>query len=116
MEFTASLKKNFEFKKVYAKGKSHASPSVVVYCRKNNGKKNRLGITVGSKVGNAVVRNLMRRRLKEIYRLNESCIRPGYDIILVARVRSVEVPYVRLQSEVIKSLKSLGLLEEKASL
>lgn len=115
MKFTASLKKNFEFKRVYAKGKSHAAPSVVVYCRKNNGSMNRLGITVGSKVGNAVVRNRVRRRLKEIYRLNESCVRPGYDIILVARLRSVEAPYLRLQSEILKSFRALGILEETAS-
>ncbi len=112
MQYTTSLKKNFEFKRLYAKGKSHVSHSVVVYCRKNRGGSNRLGITVRVRVGKAVVRNLIRRRLREIYRLNEPIMRSGYDIILVARVRSVYVSYGELHSEVLKAFRELGLLKE----
>lgn len=113
MEHTISLKKNFEFKRVYAKGKSRVSPAVVVYARKNRGGENRLGITVSVKVGKAVVRNRIRRRLHEIYRLHEHTLISGYDIILVARVRAAFASYSQLESAVLSSLKALGLMAEK---
>ena len=88
MKYTVSLKENRVFRRLYAKGKSAVGPAMVLYCRKNGGKENRLGFTVGTKLGCAVVRNRVRRRLREIYRLNEEKLRPGYDIVVVARVRA----------------------------
>ena len=61
-----SLTKNYEFKRLYNKGKSAASKYVVVYYARNNSAINKLGITVSTKLGGAVKRNRIRRRLKEI--------------------------------------------------
>jgi ribonuclease P protein component len=85
LRFSISLKKNHEFRRLYNKGKSAASRYMVVYCRKNGRAENRVGFTVSAKLGCAVRRNRIRRRLKEIYRLRESDLTPGYDVVVVAR-------------------------------
>ena len=71
MKYTVSLKENRVFRRLYAKGRSAVSPTMVLYCRKNGRRENRLGLTTGTKLGHAVVRNRVRRRLREIYRLQE---------------------------------------------
>ena len=109
MKFTVSLKENRVFRRLYAKGKSAVGPAMVLYCRKNGGKENRLGLTVGTKLGGAVVRNRVRRRLREIYRLNETKLRPGYDIVVVARVRAVHSRYDRLEAQFLSLADKLGL-------
>ena len=113
MKFTTSLRKNHEFRRLYSKGKSSASQCVVVYCRRNGRVENRLGITVSTKIGGAVQRNRVRRRLKEIYRLNERILRTGYDIVIVARMRSRFVSYRELESSVLSLFKKLGLDGDK---
>jgi len=110
MKFSTSLKKNYEFKRLYNRGKSAASKYAVVYCNKNGRDKNRLGITVTTKLGGAVRRNRIRRRLKEIYRLNEPALRKGYDIVLVARMRCTDAPWRELESSVLYLFKKLELL------
>jgi len=109
LKFTTSLKKNHEFKRLYSKGKSAATQSAVVYYRRNATAGNRLGITVSTKIGGAVQRNLVRRRLKEIYRLNEEKLHEGFDIVVVARVKSRYVGYRELESSVISLFKKLNL-------
>ena len=109
MKYTVSLKENRVFRRLYAKGKSAVGPAMVLYCRKNGGKENRLGFTVGTKLGCAVVRNRVRRRLREIYRLNEEKRRPGYDIVVVARVRAVHSRYDQLERQFLSLADKLGL-------
>ena len=110
MKITVSLKGNRAFRRMYAKGKSLASGTVVVYCRRNGSPSNRLGLTVGTKEGKAVLRNKVRRRLREIYRLNEEKLRPGWDIVLVARSRAGEAKYRELERDLLRTMGRLGLL------
>ena len=79
MEHTVSLKLNHVFRRLYGRGKSAVNPCLAVYCRKNNLGYSRLGLTVGVKLGKAVVRNRTRRRIKEAYRIHEGAFFPGYD-------------------------------------
>ena len=60
LEFTDSLKLNYEFRRAYRKGRSAAEPCLVVYARRNGKAGNRLGFTVSNKLGCAVVRNRVR--------------------------------------------------------
>ena len=110
MEFTSTLKKNYEFRRLYSKGKSCANAYLVVYCRKNHSGRSRIGYTVSNKVGHAVVRNRIRRRLREIYRLHEDRFVPGYDIVVVARVRAVHSSYAVLERDFLRLAKKLQLL------
>jgi len=110
MKFTVPLTKNHEFKRLYSKGRNAASKTVVVYCARNRNAENRLGITVSAKLGGAVQRNRIRRRLKEIYRLNEHSLLTGYNIVLVARSRSRYAGWSELESSVLSLFSKLGLL------
>ncbi len=108
MEHTSSLKTNNDFRRVYRKGTSAVRPCLVVYIQKNRLEANRLGFTVTAKVGKAHTRNRVRRRLREIYRLNESGIQPGLDMVVVARSRAAEVTYMRLEKEFKSACQELG--------
>ena len=110
MHHTYSLTKNYEFKRLYNKGKSAASKCVVVYCMRNRKAENRLGITVSTKLGGAVHRNRIRRRLKEIYRLNEHNFRKGYSIVIVARQRSKDAGWDELQASVLYLFGKLNFI------
>ena len=107
-----SIKLNSDFRRIYAKGKSAVSPCVVVYCRKNRLGTNRVGFTVSKKLGKAVVRNRVRRRLREIMRLNRERLEQGYDLILVARTRAVEAEYRRLETDVLNCCGRLHLMKK----
>lgn len=112
MKNSVSMKKNHEFRRLYAKGKNCATATLVVYYRRVNRNYNQLGFTVGTKVGNAVTRNKVRRRLREIYRLNEDKLFVGLDIVVVARVKSRYVDYSQLEKDFLFACGKLGILAE----
>lgn len=109
MKKAVTLKQNHEFRRLYNKGKSAVAPSLVIYCRKNSLGHNRLGITVSTKLGGAVVRNRARRRLREAYRLSAASLQPGYDLVLVARTRVLTVPFQQLLEQFEKNCRTLHL-------
>ena len=115
MKYTVSLKENRVFRRLYAKGRSAVSPTMVLYCRKNGRRENRLGLTTGTKLGHAVVRNRVRRRLREIYRLQEHRLSPGYDIVVVGRDRAVYSRYAELERDFLRLAKKLQLLSPQGS-
>lgn len=113
MKHTVSLKQNHEFRRLYNKGKSAVSPYFAVYCRKTGRQESRLGITTGVKLGNAVKRNFVRRRIRELYRTNEHKLLPGFDIVVVARTRAIYGRYADLERAFLQQMKKLGLLVQK---
>src|SRR4051812_37276340 len=84
------LRRPADFKAVYDFRASASSGPVVVYAKRNELGHNRLGLSVSKKVGNAVVRNRTRRRLRETYRLVREQLLAGFDLVVVAR--SAELP------------------------
>ncbi len=111
MKFSTSLKLNHIFRRLYATP-GHANAYLVLYARKNRLSGNRVGITTGKKLGHAVVRNRVRRRLREIYRLNEQRFRPGWDIVVVARGRSVDAGFAELTRAYLSLAAKAGILQE----
>ena len=83
-------------------------------CRKNREGRSRFGYTVSARLGHAVVRNRVRRRLREIVRLNGARLVPGYDVVIVARSRCVDAEYRKMEEAYLKAIKKLGLLREDA--
>ncbi len=86
MKSTYVIKANHEFRRLYHRGKSAANRYLVLYCMKNRRPYNRLGLTVSAKFGGAVQRNRAKRLFREAYRLHESELKQGFDLVLVARV------------------------------
>ena len=113
MKITVSMKENHLFRRLYNKGKSAADGRLAIFVRRNGGKTTRLGFTVSTKLGHAVVRNRTRRRLREIYRLHEEQIVPGMDIVVVARVRAAQSTYRQLEVSFLRLAEKLGLLKKE---
>jgi ribonuclease P protein component len=87
------LRRRNDFTRVYKKGKSYANKYLVVYVLPNGRAVDRFGFSVGKRVGKAVTRNRMRRRLREICRLHVGLLTPGYDIVVIPRNPALEVDY-----------------------
>ena len=85
---------------------------LVLYARKNRTDGNRVGVTVSKKLGKAHVRNRTRRRIREVYRLNEEKFQPGWDIVVVARTKAVEAPFEKLTASYLTLAKKAGLLKK----
>ena len=114
MRNTVSIQENHVFRQLYRRGNTAADGLLALYCRKNRRAGNRLGLTVSSKLGHAVLRNRLRRRLREAYRLNEARFAVGYDIVVVARTRAREADYHALERSLLRVADKLGLLRPEA--
>ena len=112
MKFSSSLKRNSDFRRLYRSGKSVATKLLVFYARRGRRGSNRVGITVTTKLGGAVHRNRVRRRIREIYRLNEARLAAGYDIVIVARVRSRYATYAELERSFLECASKLALMSQ----
>ena len=111
MKFSSSLKLNHIFRRLYHTS-GQADGYLVLYARKNHSDCNRVGITVGKKLGKAHIRNRIRRRIREVYRLNEEKFLPGWDIVVVARSRAVDAPFDKLTKSCLALAKKAGILRE----
>ncbi len=109
MKQTTSIKAPHLFRRAYGKGRSAATPTLVLYARKNGLARNRLGLTVGTKVGKATVRNRVRRRVRESYRLREETVKTGYDLVVVARPAAAQARFRELDRHLASLLKRLEL-------
>jgi ribonuclease P protein component len=81
-----------------------------MYVRRNRRNVTRLGVSVSSKLGGAVVRNRVRRRVKEAYRLQESRFSAGVDIVVAARPRAVGADFSALGEELLRLGSKLGIV------
>jgi ribonuclease P protein component len=102
------LKKNSQFSLVYDEGKSWAGKEVVLKALSNGSSSSKFGFVVSRRVGKAVVRNRVKRRLREITR--QTPVQPGWDVILIARVPAAETEYRSLEKSVRKLLLRAGLI------
>ena len=112
MKFSTSLKFNHIFQRLY-RSNGQANGLLVLYARKNRLGINRVGITVSKKLGKAHVRNRIRRRVREVYRLNEGKFRAGWDLVVVVRGKAVEAPFDQLTDGYLSLAKKAGILLEK---
>ena len=111
MKFSGSLKLNHIFQRLY-RTSGQAKGCLVLYARQNRTNTNRVGITVSKKLGKAHVRNRVRRRLREVYRLHEERFQPGWDIVVVARTKAVHAPFEKLTEYYLSAAEKAGILKE----
>jgi ribonuclease P protein component len=100
------LKRRAEFLRTAAAGRKAAAPGVVLQAlSRDDGGPVRVGFTVTKKIGNAVVRNRTRRRLKEAARLvlADSGL-AGVDLVLVGRDATRKRPFAALQEDLRRAL------------
>lgn len=105
------LKKRAEFLRVAAKGRKAPMPGLVLQALpRGDADPARLGFTVTKKVGNAVIRNRARRRLKEAARLllREQAL-AGVDLVLIGRDATGKRPFPELQRDLARALKRAGV-------
>lgn len=105
MEKAYRIKKNSDFQFIYKKGKSVANRQFVVYTKTNKELAHfRLGISVSKKIGNAVVRNRIKRAIRENFKVHKEDIIP-IDIIVIARQPAKDMDTLQIQSSLEHVLK-----------
>ncbi len=95
-----------EFRRVYDEGERRSASIGAVFFRPNGLPRTRLGITVPSRVGNAVVRNRLKRRLREAFRLNRAAIPAGWDIVVNPREAVAKASFTSLVKELLRVFPS----------
>ncbi len=98
------LKKNSQFQFIYRKGERSISKHFILYTVKSRFKSYKIGFSISKKVGKAWKRNLLRRRLKEIVRLN-NLPDSGYNYILQAKIGAGELDYKEIERQVMSIFK-----------
>ena len=109
MKFSGALKLNHIFRRLY-RTNGVSNGYLVLYARPNRSESNRVGITVSKKLGGAVIRNRVRRRLREVYRLHEEAFAPGWDIVVVARSRCIDANFAALTKAYLSLAEKAGIL------
>ncbi|WP_423837264.1 ribonuclease P protein component [Tepidanaerobacter syntrophicus] len=107
------LTKNLEFINVYKSGRRISSPFFVMYIKKNDLGYSRLGVSVSKKVGKSVVRNKIKRQIKEIIRKNYDFINSGWDIVFSVKPAAVQLNYAQIEKEIISLLKRGRIYNDK---
>ena len=103
------IRKKEDFKKIYTRGKSFANKKLVIYYMKNNTEDLKIGISISRKVGKAVVRNHLRRLIKENIRLMKD-LKSGYNVIFLARIGSDDLDYYSMRNSIRHILKKTDML------
>ncbi len=108
------IKKRGDYIKTQNQGKKAHTTNLVVACRKTSAKNaptSRLGVTVSKRVNKrAVVRNLLKRRIKEVFRTSLPEIADGYDVVIIVRQSATQIGFQELKGELLRALRKLKLL------
>lgn len=110
LQFVGTLKSNIDFRRAYKHGKSYTNPALVVYVTKNRAGLCRIGITASKKIGNAVQRNRARRVIREAFRQIDMSSAGSYDIVFVARSKTVYKKSTDIYDIMLPMLKNAGVI------
>lgn len=103
------LREHDRFVQVRRQGRAWSSHCCVIIVLPNHLAHSRFGFSVSKRVGKAVVRNKVRRRLREIVRHHVTQIRPGQDIVIIARPDAKDETYTALQAMLLSLFRRAGL-------
>jgi ribonuclease P protein component len=91
-----------EFRRVYEAGQRRSGPLCALFFRPNGLSHTRLGVTASARLGNAVLRNRVKRRLREVFRLNRERVPGGWDLVVNPREAAARVPFETLVKELLR--------------
>lgn len=93
-----------EYDAVYREGRRRSSREFTIFLRQNGLERSRFGWSIKKALGSAVLRNRIRRRLREIVRLHRQEIHPGWDIVIHPRSTVAKAKFAPLATELLKLL------------
>lgn len=108
------LRSAADFQQIQSHSRSRSHPLLLMRYRRNGLDRTRYGISTGRKVGSAVVRNGIRRRLRTILRAVSNDVAPGFDILLVARPAAAGVKQSDLDAALRQLFKGASLCADNA--
>jgi len=95
-----------EFRRVYDEGRRRSASLCTVFVRPNGLPQSRLGVTTPTRLGNAVLRNRLRRRLREVFRRHRAQLPGGWDILVNPRQPVATIPFRSLEGELLRLFPS----------
>ncbi|MBQ2712261.1 MAG: ribonuclease P protein component [Clostridia bacterium] len=113
MQAVYRLRKNNQFDHVYRRGKSVACQFFVLFFVPSKNEKLKVGFSVSKKIGKSVVRNLIKRRLKEAFRREIPLMQQRFHFVVLARSAAAEASYAQLQSALKRLLKKANLYSKE---
>jgi ribonuclease P protein component len=91
-----------EFRQVYEQGERRSTSLCTIFFRPNGRAETRLGVTVPSRVGGAVLRNRIKRRVREVFRQNKAAFADGWDVVVNPRKEVATVAYPILERQLLR--------------
>ena len=108
------VKKDQDFQRVFHQGRSVANRQLVLYVYPKPGQAHyRVGLSVGKKLGNAVERNFIKRRLRSAVQAIGPAIQPEFDFLLIARQDIKNKTYPQLQKSIIHVMNLMNILDQE---
>lgn len=107
------LRSTTDFERLQSDGRMRSHPSLAIRFRRNGLDRTRYGVSTGRRMGTAVVRNRVRRRLRTILRRLGADVGPGWDVLLVARPPAATVSQTELEAVLTNLMRGAGMLGER---
>ena len=104
------LSSTLAFRALQADSRSRAHPLLLLRYRRNELERTRYGISTGRRIGNAVIRNRLRRRLRTILRRHDPMIELGWDVLIIARPTAATASQDELELALLTTLGKADLL------
>lgn len=118
MKNTIMIKKKYEFKNLFSKGKFYYGEFIHMYIRPNSKTYNKLGIAVSKKQGKAVVRNHIKRLIRENYKNFENNLKYGYNILFIINKNknneTKNINFYDIENDMRKIFEKSGIINEKS--
>lgn len=100
-----------DFRALQSEGHSRVHPLLVMRYRSNGQEVTRYGISTGRRIGSAVLRNRIRRRLRTVLRELGAQVEPGWDVLIISRPAAASATQAELRLALERLLRATGLME-----